>query len=86
MPLMDGMVMDTIESMQDMGEYYTKKIEVEKRRCLELENKLKVGLTSAAVPPSCGTLDVDAASYALVLSTGDSCEAGRKAAYNAGIR
>ncbi len=41
-PLMDGMVMDTIESMQDMGDLYTKKIEVEKRRCVELENKLKV--------------------------------------------
>ena len=40
-PLMEGMVMDTIESMQDMGDYYTKKMEVEKRRCLELENKLK---------------------------------------------
>ena len=41
-PLMDGMVMDTIESMQDMGDLYTKKIEVERRRCAELENKLKV--------------------------------------------
>jgi hypothetical protein len=40
--MMEGLIVDTIESMQDMGDLYTRRIEVEKRRSLELENKLKV--------------------------------------------
>ena len=44
---MEGMVLDTISSMQDMGDYYTKKLEVEKRRHTDLENKLRVRVHSA---------------------------------------